>query len=279
MGAAGDPTFTGYIDSPAQNANVGTGLFNVTGWFVDNQAQGWAGADDIQVWQGTMDSGSLIAEANISQKRPDVAATLGNPFWAASGFTAFINFGTLPVGSQTLSVYAHTPGKGWWYKQVAVNVSGEAPAASVAPPPPSPAAAFAPAPAIKSSAFPIVVVEKPTSSENIATHGDYTMSGYALDTNSSVSQGSQGTGINLIDLYLDKEPENGGAFLGNADLGFSDQAATDLYGPRFASAGWRLIFHPTQFHVGQHTLFVYAHSIVSGKVNLATQSLNIREGS
>src|ERR1700704_5953729 len=112
--AAGDPTYSGYIDSPAQNATVGTGLFTVTGWFVDNQAQGWAGADDIQIWQGTMDGGGLVAEAAISQNRPDVAAALGNPFWAASGFSAFINFGSLPIGNQTLSVYAHTPGKGWW---------------------------------------------------------------------------------------------------------------------------------------------------------------------
>src|SRR5262249_61558355 len=75
--------------------------------------------------------GSMLARASVAQTRPDVAAALGNPYWAASGFGAFVGGGAVPAGGQTLSVYAHT-GKGWWFQQVQVNVSSSAPSA-VAP--------------------------------------------------------------------------------------------------------------------------------------------------
>src|ERR1044072_4462472 len=48
-GAVLDNTYDGYIDLPGNNATVPTGGFTVAGWFVDKQAQGWAGADDVQV--------------------------------------------------------------------------------------------------------------------------------------------------------------------------------------------------------------------------------------
>src|SRR5438067_5742393 len=108
-GAAGDSTYAGFVDVPPANGTVPTGNFQVAGWFVDATAQGWAGADDVQVFQGTMDGGGkMLAKAFFAQSRPDVAAALGNPFWAASGFNATIPAGALSTGGQTLSVYAHT---------------------------------------------------------------------------------------------------------------------------------------------------------------------------
>jgi hypothetical protein len=56
-GAADDDTYAGFIDVPPANATVPTGNFEVDGWFVDTTAQGWAGADDVQVFQGTMVGG------------------------------------------------------------------------------------------------------------------------------------------------------------------------------------------------------------------------------
>src|SRR6476660_7913567 len=73
-GAALDNTYDGYIDLPTMNATVPTGTFTVAGWFVDKTAQGWAGADDVQIWQGTMDGGGkLLTKALFAQSRPDVA--------------------------------------------------------------------------------------------------------------------------------------------------------------------------------------------------------------
>src|SRR5205823_6709806 len=107
-GAILDPVYDGYIDIPNLNSTVPTGSFTVAGWFVDKTAEGWAGADDVQVWLGTMDGGGrMLAQATFAQSRPDVAATEGNPYFAASGFGATIPAGTLSVGPQTLSVYAH----------------------------------------------------------------------------------------------------------------------------------------------------------------------------
>ncbi len=103
------------------------------------------------------------------------------------------------------------------------------------------------------------------------------MIGYALDKNASANQGSQGSGIDQVSVYVDKERDNGGTFLGNADLAFSDQAAQTAYGAQFANAGWRLTFKPTNLHSGSHTLFIYAHSVVTNKENLETVGINIVE--
>src|SRR3954453_5514382 len=107
-GAVLDNTYDGFIDAPRGGATVpGSGSFAVAGWFVDKTAQGWAGADDVQVWLGTMDGGgSMLAKATFAQNRPDVGAATGNPFWSASGFGASIAGSSVPSGSQTLNVYA-----------------------------------------------------------------------------------------------------------------------------------------------------------------------------
>jgi hypothetical protein len=249
------------------NASVSNGNFTVAGWFVDQTAEGWAGADDVQIWQGTMESGKMLTKATFAQGRPDVAAALGNPFFAASGFGGMVPAGSLSAGQQTLSAYAHTPGKGWWYKQVQVNVSASAPAA--------PAAA---APTVSGGGPPILVIEVPTGGQNIGTKNPFTMSGYALDRSAGSAQGSQGTGIDHVSAYMDKERDNGGTFIGDADLAFSDQAAVAKYGSQFANSGWRLTFKPTQFHSGSHTVFFYAHSVVTGKEDVETLGINIVEG-
>jgi hypothetical protein len=278
-GAALDPTYDGYIDVPAMNSTVPTGGFVVAGWFVDHTAQGWAGADDVQVWQGTMDGGGkMLAKANFAQSRPDVASALGSPYYAASGFGAVIPAdAALPTGTQTLSVYAHTPGKGWWYKQTQLNVSSSAPATATAPAP-STSAPTASTPTISGGALPIVVIEQPTSSENVNTHDAvFTIMGYALDTAATPSQGTQGSGIDHVSVYFDKEKDDGGTFIGDADLAFTDTVAATKYGAQFGASGWRVDFKPTAFHSGGHNVFVYAHSVVTGKEGLANGTINIVE--
>ena len=270
-GAAGDNTYAGFIDVPPANTMVPTGNFQVAGWFVDTTAQGWAGADDVQVFLGTMDGGGkMLARAFFAQSRPDVATALANPYWAASGFNATIPASALPSGGQTLSVYAHTPAKGWWYKQVQVNVSSTA--ASTAPAP-----AGAPAPTVQGAALPIVVIEKPKDGEVVKTSSDYEIIGYALDKNATRNQGAAGSGVDRVQVYLGAERENNGTFLGEADLGFSDSIPEGLYGSQFASAGWRLTFKPTKFHVNTYLMFAYARSAVSGKEDVAVRFFAIHD--
>jgi hypothetical protein len=120
--------YAGVVDLPAAGARLSSaGSVQVAGWFVDRSAQGWAGADDVEIFLGVMGNGGVpLAHAYFAQPRPDVAATLGNPYWAASGWAAVFSTSALPPGSNTLSVYAHTPTKGWWYRQVSVTVGREA---------------------------------------------------------------------------------------------------------------------------------------------------------
>jgi hypothetical protein len=263
-----DNTYDGFIDTPGSSASVPTGSFTVAGWFFDKTAQGWAGADDVQVWLGRMDGGGrLLLHPSFGQSRPDVAAAEGNPSAAPSGFGGVVPPNSLSVGPQVLSVYAHTSDKGWWYKQVQVNVTSGAPAAA------------APAPAVSGAALPIVAIERPKDSEQVLTKSDYDIIGYALDRNAAPNQGVAGSGIDRVQVYLGAERDNGGVYLGDADLGFSDPIPVSLYGGQFASAGWRLTFKPTAFHANTYLLFAYARSAVSGKEDVAVRYFAIKEQS
>jgi hypothetical protein len=266
-GAVSDNTYAGFIDAPSGNASVATGDFSVAGWFVDRTAQGWAGADEVQVWLGTMDGGGrMLTQALFAQSRPDVAGATGNPYWASSGFGAVIPSGALPTGSQLLSVYAHTPAKGWWYKQVPVNVSS-----TVA------GAPSAPGPTVSGGAVPVIAFEKPKDGENVLTKSDYEIAGYALDRAASLNQGVAGSGIDRVQIYIGAERDNGGTFLGDAELGFSNSVASGLYGSQFASSGWRLTFKPTNFKANTYVLYAYAHSVVTGKEDWVTKFFAIKE--
>jgi len=137
-GAAGDRnSLAGVIDAPPNGASVQAGTLALTGWFVDLTAQGWTGVDDVEVFLGTMDGGGRpLGHALLQQSRPDVAAALKNPYWAPAGWSATVSTLTLPHGSNTVSVYAHVPGRGWWLRQVSINIPS-------APPPPRGAPAMA----------------------------------------------------------------------------------------------------------------------------------------
>jgi hypothetical protein len=260
-----DDTYTGYIDVPAMNANVPTGGFNVSGWFFDTTAEGWAGADDMQLWLGTMDGGGkLLTHLNFAQNRPDVAAAVGNPSAAASGFGGTVPAGGLAAGPQTLSVYAHTPGKGWWFKQVQVNVTGSAPAATAA--------------STGGGGLPTVVIEKPKDSEVVLTKNDYEISGFALDKNAtSKSQGVGGSGVNRVQVWIGPRDDPSSTYLGDATLGYESGTAVSMYGDQFASSGWRLTFQPTDFHANTYLVYAYARSAVTGKEDSVSRYFAIRE--
>src|SRR5688500_12535739 len=112
--------------------------------------------------------GTLLARASFAQSRPDVATALGNPYFAASGFTAVINGASVPAGNQTLSVFAHTPGKGWWFKQV--NVTGGGAGTGTAAPAPAPSAPVAGAP-------PTLTITAPTADQDVSTMSSFTIQG------------------------------------------------------------------------------------------------------
>jgi Bacterial Ig domain len=238
-----DNTYDGYIDQPAGGATVpGAGQFLVTGWFVDKTAQGWAGADDIQIFLGTMGGGgTMLARAQIAQNRPDVGTALGNPYWAASGFSAVVNGASVPAGNQTLTVYAHTPGKGWWYKQVNVTGGGSG-SGSVAPP------------GQATGAPPELTVRAPTEGQNVSTQTDFTIRGEVNDP------GVGARGIDRVQVYLNGEREDG-THLGDATIE--------------GDGSWSLTFEPTDYNAQHSNLFVYAHSRTTGKETVVIRGFNI----
>jgi hypothetical protein len=261
-GAILDNTYVGTIDHPSNGATVpGSGSFIVGGWFVDTTAQGWAGADQMQVWLGTMDGGGkMLANGIVGQNRPDVGATLGNPFYSNSGFSASVPGSSVPGGSQTLNVYMHTGGKGWWYKSVTVNGGGAS--TSTAPAAGAPAAttgaAAASAVASGTNGAPVVTITAPTESQNVRATGSstFTIQGTAVDPVTGPS------GIDSVDIWINGEVNSqSGQDLGQATLN--------------GDGSWSLTFSPTKFPSTHTNIYVYAHSKTSGKTTEAIRGFNI----
>jgi hypothetical protein len=255
-GGAGDNTYVGFVDQPNNGATVpGSGSYVVGGWFVDTTAEGWAGADQMQVWLGTMDGGGkMIAQGIVGQNRPDVGKFLGNPFYANSGFSASVQGSAVPSGPQTLGVYLHTPGKGWWFKTVSVTGGGTsastAPAASSAP------AAGAAAATNTAGGAPVVTVTAPKENENVKASGSssYTIQGTAVDPTTGAA------GIDSVDIWINGEVNNG-QDLGKATLN--------------GDGSWSLSFSPTKFPSTHTNIYVYAHSKTTGKTTEYIRGFNI----
>jgi hypothetical protein len=242
-GAILDNTYAGFIDVPPAGSTVpGSGSFTVAGWFVDKAAQGWAGADDVQVWLGTMDGGGkMLAKALFAQSRPDVGTALGNPYWSASGFGASIDGSSVPAGPQTLNVYAHTPGKGWWFKGVNV-IGGGSGTGTAAAAPSAPAAGGAPQ----------VTILNPTENQNVSTKSDYTITGSVSDPGN----------IDRIEVWINGERDASSARLLGTTTPSSD-------------GSWSVTFSPTRFASTHSNLYVYAHNRVTNLETLANRGFNI----
>jgi hypothetical protein len=175
--------------------------------------------------------GTLLATAAVGLDRPDVASTLGNPFWSQSGFSAEISAGTVQPGADPLLIYGHTPSKGWWYTTFDVFVS-TAPNASIAVGPPN------------------VSIAIPRPEENISVSlKSYTIKGSAYDP--EVSSRSLGSGIDQVAVYLGgRRDDPHSVYLGSADISGTD---------------WSLTFSPNLYRWGSTSLYVYAHARFSGQ--------------
>jgi hypothetical protein len=263
-GSSGNNTYTGYVDQPAHGATIPAGsTFPVSGWFVDTTAQGWAGADNMQVWLGQMGGGgSELAQGIVALPRPDVASVTGNPYWVASGFGAGVPSSKIPAGNQTINVYLHTPGKGWWYMPVPIVVSGTSSGGSTtgtapttpAPPPSAPA----PPPATTGTATgaPVVTVTSPTEGQNVFTNSLFTITGTAT------TPGIGPSDIDRVDVYINGEAANGTL------LGTTTPAS---------DGSWSVGFSPTKFPSTHTNIYVYAHSKSTGKTTETVRGFNITD--
>jgi len=237
-GAAGDNTYNGFIDMPAAGASIPAGAtFHVSGWLVDTTAEGWSGIDNVQVLYGA----TVLGHATVGISRPDVAAATGNPYFANSGFDAAVSSGALPAGPVTLTVAAHTPGKGTWQKQVGFNVAG---GGSV----------------ITSGNTGLVLkIIFPTSTDEIVANDNGIIRGIAYDTR---TRAELGVGVDRVDLYLDGPAGQAGS----QNLGQATQDGNT----------WSLAWEPTTYdHVKHHVMWVYAHSSVTGESLLVQEEITL----
>lgn len=243
--ASGDASYSGSVDQPAN-----AGFSTLSGWVVDTTAAGWSGIDQVQVWDGLMDlGGQLVANGAIQLNRPDVATTLNNPFWAASGYSA-----SVPGLSRkpAFYVYAHTPAKGWWYQQV-----------------------LPAAPAPLSAQGITLDIETPTPLGTVHSATPFAVTGFALDRTAGPNQG---TGIDRVQVYLDGD-RTSGIYIGDATLGGPDKFAATT-GSQFTNAGWRLTFQPNSWMPNLSDnqvskLTVYARSSVTGQEMVQQTSIVI----
>lgn len=236
----GQSTFVGYIEQPTGAVASGA-PFVISGWLIDKSAQGWAGFDQVQVYNGQMGAGGTqLASATVGLDRPDVADALGNPFWSASGFSAEVPATALELGVSSLLLYGHTPNKGWWYTTIYVAVSeSETASTSVGPP--------------------TVSINSPGAEQTIAvTSHSFTVTGSAADPQAGRSIGS---GIDRVEVYLNgRRDDPHSVFLGNADLNGTD---------------WSLTFDPSKYPWGSVSLYAYARSRISGQESTAVRFITI----
>jgi len=196
--------------------------------------------------------GKMLAQGIVGQSRPDVGRFLGNPFYTNSGFSASVPGGSVPAGSQTLNVYMHTGGKGWWFKSVSVNGGGSGGAA----PPPAQGAA---APANTAGAPPTVTINQPTEGQNIKASGKntFTITGNATDPTTGAA------GIDSVEVWIGGERDSGsGQSLGHATLN--------------GDGSWSLEFTPTNFPSTHTNIYAYAHSKTTGKTGETLRGFNIQ---
>ncbi|HEY1298460.1 MAG TPA: hypothetical protein VGJ60_35705 [Chloroflexota bacterium] len=243
--STGLSTLSGTVDQP-QSATKG----QLNGWVVDTTAAGWSGIDAVQVWNGLMDAGGQpISNAVIQLNRPDVAASLGNPYFASSGFAANVPPATLASGG-IMYIYAHTPDKGWYYAEVLSSGS---------------AAGFA--------AGPRLDVETPTALATVHSNAAYTIRGTAYDP---LADPSKGTGVDRVQVYLDGDRKTG-TYIGDATLGLYDQFSQQAGQP---NAGFQLTFQPNSWMPSitddqLAKLAIYAHSSVSDSESSVQRSIVI----
>jgi hypothetical protein len=256
--AAGDNTYAGVVDQPANGSGIAAGsAFHVSGWAVDTTAEGWAGFDGLNVYVGGQASGTPVARGTVGEARPDVAAATGNGFWAASGFDALVPAGAVPSGQQTLTIAAHTPGKGTWVRQVSVNVGGGgggggaagsgSPVQSVTGGPVSPALTL--------------TILSPNNNEQIpGGTAEALVRGVTGDTRTTAALG---VGVDRVQVFLDApRGQAGSQKVGDATIN--------------QDGSWQLLWLPTRFNtVSHHVMYIYARSAVTGEEILKTVELNI----
>ncbi len=115
-------------------------------------------------------------------------------------------------------------------------------------------------PALGQSGSPTqVTIDAPTEGERIGNGNVVNVGGWAVDP------AGPGTGVDAVRVYLDERMGAGGQLLGMATYGEPRfDVASTLGNPAYAYSGFNFTWTPSSLMPGNHTLYVYAHSIMNG---------------
>jgi hypothetical protein len=104
-------------------------------------------------------------------------------------------------------------------------------------------------------------IDAPAANATISTGTQINIGGWAADP------AGPGTGVDMVRVYLDNRMEAGGTLLGDANYGNArPDVASALGSAALTNSGFNLLWTPTNISAGQHTLYVYAHSIANNWV-------------
>jgi hypothetical protein len=149
--------------------------------------------------------------------------------------------GGVPAGQQTLTIVAHTPGKGSWSKDVAVNVTGGGTLTGSS-----------------TGSGLVLSIISPSPDDEVVSNNSATIFGVAHDTRTRTDLG---VGVDRVQVCLDGPCGEAGR-----PLAMRHSAATTGHcsGSRRGSITLR-----------HHVLFVHAHSAVTGEQALVTEEINL----
>jgi len=176
--------------------------------------------------------GTRLAGAQLGLPRTDVPAVLDNPDWSKAGFAVTIPLSSVPFGSTTLTLAAHTPERGTWLSSVQVVVPslGSVPAAPVL------------APVVVPAAPP--VVPRVRAEIQAPQPGDLVGRSFVVQV--------LAPGADRVDVFLEPDRDNGGHLVGSA-------SSTR---PQLPSAPF---LATVAVPVGMHRLYVHIHAPTSAR--------------
>jgi hypothetical protein len=115
-----------------------------------------------------------------------------------------------------------------------------------------------------------IMIDGPAAGSLIRNGTRIIVGGWAVDP------AGPGVGIDMVRVYLDGQMEAGGTLLGAATTGGQrPDVAAALGNPAFRDSGFDFFWTPTNLAGGNHTLYVYAHSVTSNSWAYKSVTVNI----
>ncbi|MBM2809631.1 MAG: hypothetical protein HW416_390 [Chloroflexi bacterium] len=220
------------IDTPSPSANV-SGLTRIAGWAIDRAQSNGSGIDAIQLFlDGEVERGGKpIGAPRTRLSRPDVDSALGRVA-SLAGWDATWDAGAMTTGVHMIYAYART-GCGWTFATRVVVAAPSAPT--------------------------VITVDEPSGNVSINLGQMMTIRGWAADP------GGAGTGVDAVHVYLDGEVGASGTIIGTAAYGQPrPDVASGVGRPSWQNTGFTLTWRVANVTPGDHTLYIYAHSITNG---------------